>query len=339
MKVLHSICQQIWKTQQWPQDWKRSVLIPTPRKGNVKECSNYHTIAFISHVSKVILKILQAKLQQYISCELPDIQAGFRKGRGTRDQIANICWIIKKAREFQKNIYFCFIDYDKAFDGVDHNKLWKILKERGIPGHLTCLLRNLYAGHEATVRIGRGTTDWFQIGKGVCQGCILSPYLFNLYAEYIMRNAGLGEAEAGIKIAGRNINNLRYADDITLMAEGEEELKSLLMKVKEESEEVGLKLNIQKTKIMASGPITSWQIGGETVADFILLGSKITVDGDCSHEIKGRLLLGRKVMGKLDNILKSRDVTLPPNGHLVKAMVFSVVMYGCESWTIKKAEH
>ena len=154
-----------------------------------------------------------------------------------------------------------------------------------------------------------------------------------------MRNAGLGEAQAGIKIAGRNINNLRYADDITLMAEGEEELKSLLMKVKEESEEVGLKLNIQKTKIMASSPITSWQIGAETVADFIFLGSKITVDGDCSHEIKGRLLLGRKVMSKLDSILKSRDVTLPPNVHLVKAMVFSVVMYGCESWTIKKAEH
>ena len=169
--------------------------------------------------------------------ELPDVQAGFRKGRGTRDKIANICWIIKKkAREFQKNIYFCFIDYAKAFDRVDHNKLWKILKEMGIPDHLTCLLRNLYAGQEATVRTGRGTTDWLQIGKGVCQGCILSPCLFNLYAEYIMRNARLDEAQAGIRIAGRNINNLRYADDTTLMAESEEELRSLLMKVKEESE-------------------------------------------------------------------------------------------------------
>ena len=186
-----------------------------------------------------MLKILQATLQQYMNCELPDVQAGFRKGRGTKDQIANICWIIEKARQFQKNINFCFIDYAKAFDCVDHNKLWKILKEMGIPDHLICLFRNLYAGQEATVRTGHGTTDWFQIGKGVYQGCILSPCLFNLHAEYVMRNAGLEAAQAGIKIARRNINNLRYADDTTLMAESEEELKSLLMKVKEESEKVG----------------------------------------------------------------------------------------------------
>ena len=210
-----------------------------------------------------------------MNCELPDVHAGFRKGRGTRDQIANIRWISKKAREFQKNICFCFIDYAKAFDCADHNKLWKILKEMEIPDHLTCLLRNLYAGQEATVRTGHETTDWFQIGQGVRQGCILSPCLLNLYAEYIMRNVGLEETQAGIKIAGRNINNLRYTDDTTLMAESEEELKSLLMKVKEESEKVGLKLNIQKTKIMASGPITSGQVDGETmetVADFILGG-------------------------------------------------------------------
>ena len=209
--------------------------------------------------------------------ELPDVQARFRKCRGTRDQIANIRWIIEKAREFQKNIYFCFIDYAEAFDGVDHNKLWKILQEMGIPDHLTCLLRNLYAGQEATVRTEHGTTDWFQTGKGVRQGCILSPCLFNFYAEYIMRNAGLEEAQTGIKM--------------------------------------------------------------KTVADFIFLGSKITADGDCSHEIKRRLLIGRKVMTNLDSILKSRDITLPTKVCLVKAMVFPVVMYGCESWTIKKAEH
>ena len=196
----------------------------------------------------------------------------------------------------------------------------------GIPDHLTCLLRNLYAGQEATVRTGHGTTDWFQIGKGAYQGCILSPCLFNLYAEYVMRNAGPEEAQAAIKIVGRNNNNLRYTDDTTLMAESEEELKSLLMKVKEESEKVGLKLDIQKTKIMASGPITSWEIGGETVetvADFIFLSSKITADGDCSHEIKRRLFLGRKVMSNLDSIFKSRDITLPTKVHLVKAVVFS----------------
>ncbi|KAB0368605.1 hypothetical protein FD755_019639 [Muntiacus reevesi] len=261
-----------------------------------------------------MLKIIQIRLQQYVNRELPDVQVGFRKGRGTRGQIANICWIIEKARELQKNIYFCFIDYAKAFDCVEHNKLRKILKEMGISDHLTCLLRNLYAGQEATVRTGHGTTDWFQVGKGVRQGCILSPCLFNLYAEYIMRNAGLEEAQTGIKIAGRNINNLRYADDTTLMAESEEELKSLLMKVKEESEKVGLKLNIQKTKITASGPITSWEIDGETtvetVSNFIFLGSKITADGDCSHEIKRHLLLGIKVMTNLDSILKSRNITL-----------------------------
>ena len=170
---------------------------------------NSSTTALISHANKVMLKILQARLQQYVNCELPDVQTGFRKVRGTRDQIANICWIIEKAREFQKNIYFCFIDYAKTFDCVDHNKLWKILQEMGIPDHLTCLLRYLYAGQKATVRTEHGTTDWFQIGKGVCQGCILSPSLFNLYAEYIMRNAGLEEAQPGIKIAWRHINNLR----------------------------------------------------------------------------------------------------------------------------------
>ena len=211
----------------------------------------------------------------------------------------------------------------------------------GILDHLTCLLRNLYAGQEATVRTGHGTTDWFQIGKGVRQGCILSPCLFNLYAEYIMRNAGLEEAQAGIKIVERNINNLRYAGDTTLMAESEE-LKSLLMKVKEESEKVGLILNIQKTKTMASSPITSWEIDGETVetvADFILGGSKTTADGDYIHEIKRCLLLGRKVITNLDSILKSRDITLSTKVRLVKAVVFPVVMYGCESWTLKKAEH
>src|SRR5574342_67488 len=210
----------------------------------------------------------------------------------------------------------------------------------GISDHLTYLLRNLYAGQEATVRAGHGTTDWFQIGKGVRQGCILSLCLFYLYAEYVMRNAGLDEAQAGIKIARRNINNIRYADDTTLMAESEEELKSLLMKVKE-SKKVGLKLNIQKTKIMASGPTTSWEIDGETVetvSDFIFLGSKITADGDCSREIKRRLLLGRKVMTNLDSIFKSRDIPLPTKVCLVKAMVFPVVMYGCEIWTVKKAE-
>ena len=211
----------------------------SPKERQGQKCSNYCTIAFISHASQVILKILQVRLQQYLNWELPDVQAGFRKGSGNRDQVANIHGILEKVRECQKNI--CFIDYAKAFDSVDHSELWKILKEMGMPDHLTCLLRNPYAVQEAT-----GRTDWFQTGKRVCQGCILSPCLFNFYAEYIMWNAGLDEEQAGIKMAERNINNLRYADDTTLMAE-REELNNLLMKAKVESEKVGLKLNIQKT--------------------------------------------------------------------------------------------
>ena len=211
-----------------------------------------------------MLKILQARLQQYMNCELPDVQAGYRKWRGTRDQIANILWIIKKGREFQKTFTSVLLTMPKPLT-VWITTNWNILQEMGISDHLTCLLRNLYAGQEATVRTGHGTADWFQIRKGIHQGCIFSHCLFNLYAEYIMRNAVLEEAQAGIKIARRNINNLRYADDTTLMDESEEELESLLMKVKVESEKVGLKLNIQKTKIMASGPITSWEIDGETV--------------------------------------------------------------------------
>ena len=194
VKVLHSICQQTWKTQQWPQDWKRSVFIPIPKKDNAKQCSKYHKIALIAYARNIMLKILQVRLQQDVNWELPDVQTGFRIGRGTGDQIATICWIIKKATEFQKSIYFCFIDYAKAFDCVDYNKLWKILKEMGIPDHLTCLLRNLYAGQEATVRTGHRATDLFQIRQGVHQGCILSPCLFNLYAEYTMRNARLEKA-------------------------------------------------------------------------------------------------------------------------------------------------
>ena len=214
-----------------------------------------------------------------------------------------------------------------------HENLWKILQEMGIPDHLTCLFRNLYFGQETTVRTGHRTTDWFQIGKGEYQGCILSSCLFNLYVEYIMRNTGLDESQGGIKLAGRNINNLRYADDTTLMAESEEKLKSLLMKVKEESEQVGLKLNIQKTKIIASGSITPKQTDGETVETgpgFIFRGFKITADDDNSH-IKRCLLLGRKVMTNLNSMLKSRNITFPTKSCLVKAMVFPVVMYGCES--------
>ena len=289
--------------------------------------------------SKVMLKILQARLQQYMNRELPDVQAGFRKGRGTRDQIANIRWIIEKARVPEKHLFLLYW-LCQSLDCVDHNKLWKILQEMGIPDHFTCHLRNLYTGQEATVRTGQGTTDWFQKGKGVCRGCILSTCLFDVYTEYIMRNAHLDEAQARSKIAGRNISNLRFTDDTTLMTESKEERKSLLMKVKGASEKVGLKLNIQKTKIMAFGSITSWPVGGEEWKQWetVFFGSQVTADGDCRYEVRRCLLLGRKAKTNLDSILKSRDITLSTKIHLVKAMVFPVVMCGCESWTVKKTE-
>ena len=245
-----------------------------------------------------MLKILQARLQRYVNSELPDVQAEFKKAEEPEIKLPTSVGSLKKQESSRKTSTSALLTTPKSLI-VWITTNWKVLQEMGIPDHLTCLLRNLYAGQEATVRTGLGTTDWFQIRKGIGQSCILSPCLFNLYAEYIMLNDGLDEAQAGIKIARRNINNLRYADDTTLMAESEEELKSLFMKMKEEGEKAGLKLNIQKTKIMASGPITSWQIDGETmetVRDFISLGSKITADGDCSHEIKRCLLLGRKVM-------------------------------------------
>ena len=201
----------------------------------------------------------------------------------------------RKSKGIPKNIYFCFIDYAKDFDCVDHNKLWNILNEMGIPDHTSCLLRNLYAGQEATIRNGYETTDWFQIKKGVCQGCVFSPCLFNLYANYITKNAGLHESQTGIKIAGWNNNHLRSAEDTTLMAESKEELRSLLVKWKRRVKKAGLNLNIQKAKMVASGPIIPWQIDGETMETvrFHFLGSKINADSDCSHEIKRCLFLGR----------------------------------------------
>ena len=259
-----------------------------------------------------MLKILQAGLQQYVNCDLPDVQVRFRKGRGTWFKLPTSAGSSKKQESCRKTSISALLTMPKPLTVWITINCGKF-QEMGIPDHLTCLLRNLYAGLEATVRTGHGTTDWFQIGKVVRQGCILSLCLFNFYTEYIMRNSGLDEAQARIKISGRNINNLRYADDSTLMAESKGELKSLLMKVKEECEKADLKLNIKKTKIMASCPITSWQI------DFTFLGSKITADGDCSCEIKRHLLLGRKVMTKPD----SRDITLSTKVHLVKAIFFS----------------
>jgi exonuclease III len=341
VKILTKFCQQIWKTQKWPQDWKTSIFIPIPKNGNAKDCSNYRTIALISHASKIMLKIIQRRLEPFLEREMPVTQAGFRKGRGTRDQIANLRWLMEKAREYQKEFYLCFIDYSKAFDCVDHEKLWSVLLEMGVPKHLIILMKNLYTDQQASVKTDYGNTNWFNIGKGVRQGCILSPYLFNLYAEHIMRKAGIDEAAGGIKIGGRNINNLRYADDTTILAETADDLQCLLRKVKEESAAARLKLNMKKTFVMTNGPIQEFHIDNdqvEIVKEFIFLGSSISTDGNCSNEIKRRLLMGRKAMVSLDKLIKSKDVSLATKIRVIKTMVFPVTTYGCESWTIKQAD-
>ena len=284
-----------------------------------------------------LVKVMFKILQPYMNWELMDVQAGFRKGRGTRDQIVNTQWITEKAVESQQNIYLCFTDYAKAFDCVDHNKPLKILKEMVITDHLTCLLKNLYVGQEATVRTSHGTTDWFKIGIGGWQGCTLSPRLFNFYAENTMWNAGLNESQTGITIAGRNFNNLRYAADPTLTAESEEELKSFSMRMKKQSEKAGLKSNIQRTKIMASGPISSWQTEGEKVEGvdrFYFLGLQNHCGRWLEPQNQKTLAPWKRrssvSMTNLDSILESRDIILLTKVHIVSAMVFPVVMYGCE---------
>ena len=294
------------------------------------------------HASKILLKIIQKRLEPYLEREIPDEQGGFRKNRGTRDQIANIRRLMETTREYQKNIYMCFIDYSKAFDCVDHQALLNCLRKMGIPEHLIILLRGLYTDQEATVRTMYGNTEWFKINKGVRQGCILSPYLFNLYSENIMRMAGLEEIEHGIKIGGRNINNLRYADDTTLLAETEEGLKMLLDRVKQESEKAGLRLNIKKTKVMVtSSELEEFMIRDETVEvvdSFIFLGAKIEKDGGCRSEIIRRIAKGKAAMTGLHRVMKDKEISMRTKVRLVKALVFPVMMYGCESWTIRKSE-
>jgi exonuclease III len=341
IQVLTALCQQVWKKIAWPKEWKRSVFIPIPKKGDSRECANNRTIALLPHASKVLLKVLQGRLEPYMEREMPAEQAGFRRGRGTRDQIANLRWIMEGTREYQKEIFMCFLDYSKAFDCVDHDKLWIGLRTMGVPEHLILLIKSVYKEQEATVRTAFGNTDWFKIGKGVRQGCILSPYLFNMYSEYIMRKAGLEEEEAGIKIGGIKINNLRYADDTTLMAEGEEDLRRLLRKIKEESLRFGLKLNMSKTKIMTTGRCDGFDIDGENVEvvkSFIFLGSRIEDDGGCEADVRRRLMLGRSAMIALNKIMKDKDVSRWTKIRIIKAMVFPVTMYGCESWTLRKRE-
>uniref|UniRef100_W5N9W4 Reverse transcriptase domain-containing protein n=1 Tax=Lepisosteus oculatus TaxID=7918 RepID=W5N9W4_LEPOC len=323
--AIKAICQKTWETSRWPKDWKRSVFIPLPKKGDARNCCNYRTIALIPHASKVLLKIIQQCLRLVIEAELPDSQAGFKRGRGTRDHISNLRWIMEKCHEHQKNIYICFIDYSKAFNWIEHNKLWKALQELGVSAHLIQLIRSFYKDQVAT----HGDTEWFKIEKGVQQGCILSRFLFNLYAGVIMRKL----EEIGVKIGGRNINNLRYADDTTLLAEMEDGLKYLILRIKKESEKISLHLNIKKTKIMTTAGNGAVKI---TINSEEIEASRFSAS--CSPEIRRFIALGCSAMLSMHQIWKSKEISLTTECKMVHAIVFPISMYGFESWTLKKAD-
>ena len=335
--VMAILCQKIWTTTEWLQDWKQSVYLPLPKKGDSRECSNNRTIALLTKGSKVLLQILQWRLEPYMEREMPVEQAGFQKGRGTRDHITNLRWLMEVSSEYQKNVYLCFIDYSKAFDCTDHNRLWLSLRSMGIAEHLIVLMKNLYEGQEATVCTSHGDTEWFGIGKGVQQGCILSPYLFNLYAEKIMCKAELDEDGLEVRVGRLMLTNLWYSDDTILMAESSEDLKMLITKVKEESANAGLFLNIKKTKVMMTDDTSEFQMDGdkiEVVQSFNFLGSLVNKDSTSSEEIKRRLNLARVAMVKLKYLMKSSRL----NKESKIKMGCPIAMYGCESWTIRKQD-
>ena len=341
--LLWKLCNKIWHTKIWPEDWKKSVFLTLPKKGDISECKNNRTIALIPHASKILLHIINERLKQHLERELPPEQAGFRRGRGTRDHIANIRQIIEKCKEYQRKAYLCFIDYAKAFDCVRYGALWKALLDLGVPAHLVELIQNLYDGQLACVRTEKGDTDWFNLGQGVRQGCILSPTLFNMYAENIMRRA-LDGWNSGLSIGGWQLSNLRYADDTTLLATSIDDLRTLLHKVKAESESNGLLLNVAKTKLMIIGDdkaIDPLFVDGkevEKVTEFNFLGALISQDGGCNTEVRRRLAMARSTMAKLTKIWADRGVTRTTKSRLVWALVFPVATYGCESWTLTKSD-
>ena len=341
ISTLTALCQCIWATKTWPEEWKHSVYVTIPKKGDARDCANNRTIALISHASKILLKIIQKRMEPYVERELSEEQAGFRRGRGCRDHIANIRWMMEKAREYQQDLFLCFIDYKKAFDCVDNTILWKALRRMGVPEHLTVLMHRLYDGQQATVRTEFGETDHFPVGKGVRQGCIMSPYLFNMYSETIMRNAGLTDMDIGFRVGGMKVNNIRYADDTTLISTTKEGLMELITAVKQESENYGLYLNLKKTKVMSTGVMGDFKLDDVTIEEvdsFTFLGTSINRDSTCENEIRRRIILGRTAMMNLVKIWKCRDVTLTTKKRIVKSLVFPVTLYGCEAWTIKKED-
>jgi len=341
IELLWRLCIQIWKNEEWPKDWCRAVFIPLPKKGNLKECSNYRTISLISHASKVLLKIIINRMKCKLDQEISITQAGFREGRGTRDQIVNIRNVIEKCREHQLPLYMCFIDYSKAFDCVSHNEMWETMLRMGFPKHLIDLTCKLYKDQESAVRTTNGDTEWFSIGRGLRQGCILSPSFFNVYSEEIMREA-LEGFEGGVKFGGRKISNLRYADDTTLICSSRKELMDLLRRVKRASERKGLLLNTKKTKIMVldnDNTGSDFLLDGqkiEVVQQFEYLGSLINTKGDSTAEIKRRLAIARKTMMNMSDIWKSKGLSKNLKIRFLRATIFSIAAYGSESWAMTK---
>ena len=341
IKTLTALCNRIWKTAKWPEDWKHSIYIPLPKKGDITLCSNNRTISLISHCSKIMLKIIQRRLEPYLERELRKEQAGFRKGRGCRDHISNLRRIMETTREFQHNVIICFIDYSKAFDCVDHKTLWNTLRDMGIPEHLIVLLNNLYNEQQASVRTEFGDSEHLKIEKGVRQGCILSPYLFNLYAERIMREIDLEQYANGVKLGGLNITNLRYADDTTLLATTIKDMKEMLTNLKKASMKAGLSLNIKKTKVMFMGESEKLTIDGEEiekVEKMVFLGAEINRTATSSADIKRRIALGRTAVAKLATVWKDNHINQKTKIKLLETLVFSIVLYGSESWVINKIE-
>ena len=313
----------------WPQEWNRSLFLPLLKKGDLRLCYNYGTIALIPHASKILLRIIQGRLATYIKRETSEEQGGFRKGRGTRDEIANIRWILERAMEYGKTIDMCFIDYSKAFDCVDHSRLWNALS-MGVPEHLTVLINSLYMKQEAAVKTEYGNTEWFEVRQGVPQGCILSPYLFNMYSEYVLKRVGF-EDNIGIKVGGRTINTLRLADDTTILAKEKEDMKNLLKKAKEVGKKAGSLLNLKKTKIMTTGTLNEFTLDGtemEIINCYTFLGSIITRDSYVHKEINRRLSIGRMAMTKLEKIMKDRDVKKATKIKVAETITFPAVTYG-----------
>jgi hypothetical protein len=338
---MHRICEAIWETGEWPEDWTNSVFIPLPKKGDLKQCGNYRTIALVSHASKIILKIILERIRGKTETELADEQAGFRRGRGTRDHLTNLRIIMQKMNGHQQPLYMCFVDFTKAFDNISHEQLWLAMIEMGYPAHIINLLNTLYCKQWAKVKVAGVLSREFRIKKGVRQGCVISPHLFNIMAEVAMREVMEGW-DGGIQIGGRKITNLRYADDIVFLAGSEKELQDIVSRLERVGEKRGLRINLNKTKVMALNGATCniWVKGKklEQVETFHYLGSLITMDAECNKDIREKLARGQNTGTALKQIWRSHSIKLPTKIRLMRTLVWPVATYGCESWTIKKRE-